>query len=151
MNAPAAFKATYSDLKFIKSRKVAQVTLEIPIEQADAFVKAFGTPNPATETWVGIARLDLSAVAPEKPAKEKRQFRDLPPAQQAAMRCNEPGFWTFLSQRSDHTIIDASAAASVVRMECGVKSRSELNSNADSASRWKSLDDAYWAWSRGFE
>ena len=42
----AAFKATYSDLRFVKSRKVAQIVLELPLEQADGFIQAFGTPNP---------------------------------------------------------------------------------------------------------
>lgn len=150
MSAPAAFKATYSDLRFVKSRKVAQVMLELPIEQADAFVKAFGTPNPASETWVGIARLDISKVANEAP-KAKRQFCDLPPAQQAALRCNEPAFWTFLATRFAVDVIDADRAAEEVRIECDVASRSELNSNKAASERWKALDDAYWGWSRGLE
>lgn len=149
MSAPAAFKATYSDLKFIKSRKVAQVMLELPIEQADAFVKAFGTPNPASETWVGIARLDMSKAAAEVP-KAKRQFSDLPLAQQAALRCNEPAFWTFLSHHTGEGIVCADDAAATVRYYCGVASRAALGMEP-AAGRWKALDDAYWGWSRGLE
>lgn len=46
----AAFKDTYSDLRFVKSRKVAQVVVELPIEEASRFVEAFGAPDPSKET-----------------------------------------------------------------------------------------------------
>lgn len=54
---PAAIRATYSDLKFLKTRKVAQVVLELPIEQAGEFVSLFGAPDPSRETWVAVALL----------------------------------------------------------------------------------------------
>ena len=38
----AAIKATFSDFKLIKTRKVAQLVMEIPVEQADAALKALG-------------------------------------------------------------------------------------------------------------
>jgi len=151
MSDKAVFKATYSDLRFIKSRKVATVSLELPIEQADAFVKAFGTPNPASETWVGIARLDLSKAAPEAPkAKERRQFADMPLSQQCAIRCNEPKFRRFLARDvADFEMFDVTMAAEEIRSLCKIVSRSELDSNADAAAIWRRIDDAYWGWSRG--
>ncbi len=51
----AAFQGSYCDMKFIKSRSVAQVVIEIPIEQAAAFVAAFGAPDPAKECPVAGA------------------------------------------------------------------------------------------------
>ena len=53
----SAIAGTYSDLKFIKSRSVAQVVVEVPIERAADVVALFGTPQPGGEVWVGMARL----------------------------------------------------------------------------------------------
>lgn len=145
MSAPAAFKATYSDLKFIKSRKVAQVMLELPIEQADAFVKAFGTPNPASETWVAIARLDLSKT--QEPEKAKRKFDELPLSQQAALLCNREAFWRFLDSHYQNIhVADEQSAAAVLRDMCGVLSRSEIDSSHGAAERFKSLSSEFDAW-----
>lgn len=52
-----AFSATYSDWKLIRTRKVVQIVLEVPIEAADHAYKVLGgMPNPASEIWVGVAR-----------------------------------------------------------------------------------------------
>ncbi len=83
-----AFRATYSDWKLIRSRKVVQVVLELPIELSNqAYDVLGGMPNPASEIWVGVARLQSenddetpkeaanpaptskSAAAPEQPAR----------------------------------------------------------------------------------
>ena len=53
----AAFSGDYCDLKFVKTRKVAQITIEIPLEHAAAFVAAFGAPDPVNGVPVGFARL----------------------------------------------------------------------------------------------
>jgi hypothetical protein len=143
MPAPAAFSADYVDLRFVKSRKVAQVVVEIPIEQAAAFVAAFGTPDPSQSVPVALARLVQQHEKAGEPAKERRRFAELPPSQQAAMRCNEPGFWHFLGVK------DAGQAAERVRGLCFVKSRSELNTSPELAARWRTIDDDYYAWSRG--
>lgn len=39
-----AFKGTFSDLKLIKTRSVAQVVIEIPIEEADKALSPPGGP-----------------------------------------------------------------------------------------------------------
>jgi hypothetical protein len=62
----AAFQGSYADLKFIKSRSVAQVVVELPIEEAAAFVAAFGAPVPGSECPVALARIH-----PEKDVSER--------------------------------------------------------------------------------
>lgn len=141
MSAPAAFSGDYVDLRFVKSRKVAQVVVELPIEQAAAFVAAFGAPNPSTGVPVALAR--LAPAQDQQPAKERRKFMDLPPAQQAAMRCNEPEFQTFLK------VSTADDAAREVRRLCGVETRAELNSDERAARRWGTMEGDYFAWQRG--
>src|ERR1700722_11815919 len=102
MSTPAAFSGDYTDLRFIKTRSVAAITIEIPIEQASAFVAAFGAPVPSYGCPVAIARLDLNSVsaapvAIAAPTKERRLFSSLPLSQQAALRCNDTDFWLFIN------------------------------------------------------
>jgi hypothetical protein len=137
----AAFSGDYVDLRFVKSRKVAQVVVEIPIEQAAAFVAAFGAPNPSTGVPVALAR--LAAAQEQQPAKERRKFSELPPSQQAAMRCNERDFQTFMDASTPDE------AAESVRLHCGIRSRAELNSSPEAAAKWDLLEADYFAWQRG--
>jgi len=152
MTNTAAFSGSYCDMRFVKSRKVAQIVVEIPIEQAAAFVAAFGAPDPAKECPVALARL----VAEPKQEAPKRKFGDLPASQQAAMRCNEVGFQRFIVQRlrdakrpvpGDES--DADRAARYVREWCCVDSRSDIMAGRFTGDRWKELDDAYFGWQRG--
>jgi len=141
MPAPAAFSGDYVDLRFVKSRKVAQIVIELPIEQSAAFVAAFGTPNPSTCVPVALARLSKE---PEPAArKDKRRFSELQPSQQAAMRCNEVSFQQFLGAQ------DMEDAARIVRARCNVSSRSHLNADENAAESWRLLDNEYFGWQRG--
>ena len=56
---PAAFSATYSDLKLIKTRSVVQFIFEVPLEAAGhAYNVLGGMPSPMEEKWFAIARLE---------------------------------------------------------------------------------------------
>jgi hypothetical protein len=150
MSAPAAFKAAYADLKFIKTRKVAQIVLELPIEEASRFVEAFGAPDPSKETWCAIARLDAAKIASPAPQKEKRSLSELPLSQQAALKCNDVSFRTFLARGCPEVkTFSLDMAVESVRSICGVKSRSELDTNPEAAAAWKRLTDEFWGWERG--
>lgn len=120
MTELAAIRATFSDLRIVKGRKVAQLVMEIPIEQADhALAVLGGIPRSDKEVWVGIARLDPDKIAasredgppcpsgigtpPESaesvaPAasKTRKPFHELRPSQQAGIRCNDSDFWQWL-------------------------------------------------------
>jgi hypothetical protein len=137
------FAGDYTDIKFIKSRKVAQVFIEIPLERANDFIAAFGTPNPATGVPVALARIDPNAGkhAETKPAKEKRDWQSMPPTQQAGIRCSEPMFQAFIQERYHFT-----EAAAGVRAICKVETRADLKPGTISADVWKQLDDEYWIW-----
>lgn len=115
---------TFADFKLIKGRKVAQIVVEIPIEQADAIVAALGgLPNPAVERWVAMAPVNMEAAraASSETAEqssnhsaqgEADRFRvsegsrpasaspaserkPLAPAAQCALRCQEYSFQRF--------------------------------------------------------
>ena len=59
MSDPAAFTATYSDWKVIKTRQVVQIVLEVPLKAAGhAYNVLGGMPNFESESWVAVALLN---------------------------------------------------------------------------------------------
>lgn len=150
MTDPAIIKGTFSDLKFIKSRKVVQVLVEVPIEAGPQVVAAFGTPDPSKETWVALARLTEDAVKQTGVQKaDKPKGGRL--AQMAGILCNEPGFRRFLEhilffKIGDTDVLDPDMAADEVRIRCGVTSRAELDTNDEAGKRFLDLVADYELW-----
>ena len=142
MTDHASFQGTYSDIKLIRSRKVAVVCIEIPIEAATAFVAAFGIPNPAEETWVALARMGSR----QAPIKEKRPFSELPPAQQAALACKREAFQRYLFDEYGTIEVSEDSAANWVRRYCNVDSRSELTTNDEAATMWSIIYGNFQLW-----
>lgn len=150
---PAALQATFSDFKLIRSRKTCQIILEIPLEQADnALTVLGGIPQPATERWVAVARLNGIA-KPEPEPKEKQKWEDLKLSMQAGIRCEEKAFQQFAreTQRGAKDVRDERAAAEWLRWLLGIDSRSGLNDNPKAAERWRDLDRSYQAWLKAAE
>lgn len=164
-----AFRATYSDLKLIKTRQTVQVIFEIPQADFDAAYEVLGgLPNPAAERWFGIAALVNPGAPFAEPVTDaagpvvrearpnsgldsrdrgpKRDWRDMGPAQQAGIRCAEPIFAAFLKEQRPDDWHEAPDAAECVRLICGVQSRSELAANQKARIIWKQLDDQFAAW-----
>jgi hypothetical protein len=147
-----AFKATYSDWKLVKTRQVVQIVFEVPLAEADsAYELLGGMPAPASERWFGIAALATGQAKPrpvpdKPPAGAKRDWRDIPPAQQAGIRCDEPAFVAFLKEERADDWHEATDAAECVRLICGVSSRSELATNHGARVIWHQLDTQYGAW-----
>jgi hypothetical protein len=100
-----------------------------------------------------IAKQLEETVAPflDKPAKERKSWSDLPPAQQAAIRCGEPAFWRFLGTHADAPpapLIDsAEAADQTLKMLFDIKSKRDLN---DVPSSWQRFDAQYYTWRQGY-
>lgn len=150
MASPAAITGDYTDLRFVKGRKVCQVVIEIPIEAGEKFVKAFGTPNPATGVPVAIARLDPKAAekanaAPKETAPPKA-WRELKMAQRAGILCGTPAFHKYLTEDRGYSVESDEDAAEAVREICGVLSRAELDVQPTAAERFNHLDNQYRAW-----
>ena len=130
------FKAAYSDFKIIRTRKCAQIILEICLEEAQRFVSFFGLPNPAAETWFGIAGLETKEV--KKAENEKRHLSALPLPQQAALLGDREDFWRFLRKKG-YSVHSSDAAADAVRDYCHVNSRHELLENEEAAQLFREL------------
>lgn len=128
----AALYGDYVDLRFIKTRKVCQVIIEIPIEQGSAFVEAFGTPNPATGVPVGLARLDPNAKSERKGGKL---------AQKAGIMCNEAAFAEYVRQNK----FDGNPVEYVYEF-CQVTSRAHLDHDEAAARKFRDLELSYNAW-----
>lgn len=151
MTKPAAFSASYSDMKLIKTRKCVQLVFEIPLEHYKAAEQVLGgLPDPAAERWFGIAALSAGAVEdkPEqaRPAKEKKDWRDMPPAQQAAIRCNERVFEAFLKETYGEDWKEHGNSADFVRAWCGVVSRADIGKEQSTRVLWHQLDSQFQAW-----
>lgn len=61
----AAIQATFATYKFIQSRRVMQIILEVPMEHASHVTQALGYPMPGVSTWVAVARLNINGEAYE--------------------------------------------------------------------------------------
>ena len=149
---PAAIKATFSDFRLVKGRKVAQLVFETPIEAADeALAVLGGLPRSDREAWCGIARLSIDAPSASEPKveppKEKRRMSELPIAQQAALLCNREAFWRFLTDKAYvMPCRGEDDAAAFVRVLCGVQSRAELVEKEKARERFHDLQDEFNAW-----
>lgn len=155
MTSAAIFQGAYTDLKFVKTRSVCQVIVELPIERAADFVAAFGAPLPGAEIPVALARID-----PKKPAseprnapdkasapRERQKFSTMPLSAQAAIRCDDPDFRRFLGDRlGSYIAVQPDDAANEVRQICGVISRSKISDSDRSGEKWRALDAEYQNW-----
>jgi len=156
-----AFRATFSDMKLVKTRQVAQLIFEIPIEEFDAAYEVLGgMPVPAKERWFGIAALkqgkeaDPKSRTPVKPQPDtdkpsagvKRDWRDVPPSQQAGIRVNEPTFAAYLREEHSDEWHETGDADACLKMICRIESKTELKTDPRRMMLWHQLDSAYQAW-----
>ncbi len=155
----AAFQATFSDWKLIRSRKVVQIVLEVPLEAAgQAYDVLGGMPNPGAETWCAVARLkgkegnstpltDTPAPASvEASPVRARKWEDLSPTVQCCIRCNEPPFVEFLASRYRQCTKSTADARVLMHELCDVKSRSDILAGTKAAETWQRIEQTYQTW-----
>jgi hypothetical protein len=137
-------KATYADLKTVKTRSTCQLILELPIEALTDVVALLGAPVPGNEVWVAVARLRPEAVQQEPEQLEPpRPLKSL--AQIAGIICNEQAFWKYID------VTNAAEAAEYVRGHCNVSSRAALDHNPDAALAFRTLRTDYGLWLQGVD
>ena len=140
-DAPAAIRATYSDFKLVRTRKVAQLVFEVKIEEAEDVVNKLGLPRSDSELWVGIALLN-KAVSPEEP---RTQTFD-PVVREAGMLAKDPRFRKWVAECvGDGQMCDEADAAEFIREFCGIESRRELATNPDARAKWVKLRGDFYA------
>lgn len=147
-------KASYADLKTVKTRSTVQIILEMPIEALTDVVGLLGAPVPGNEVWVAVARLRPEATATpqiahandEEPLPAGGPSRSL--AQIAAMLCDKPTFKQYIYERSadwDH-VPNKEEATEWLRSACSIQSRRELDNNPEAARRFREIRSSYKAW-----
>ena len=155
------------------AHKSIKLTIHVPEEQARQVVDLFGWPTMVDPVPVALARLQEGGGArrptrhptidttpvplPDKPAgRAKREWRELTPAGQAGIRCNEPRFQAFLREAINRFGLSThddcrneNEAAEIVRDLCRVESRSQINkTNPESLRLWHLLEGDYQLWLR---
>jgi hypothetical protein len=172
MKPPAqTFAGVFTDFKLVKTRNVAQVIVEVPIEAADqALATLGGLPRADQSPWVAVARLNCTSVNPPQEAgacrkaiAENKALADgqpnphaLPGAFAVAYLCR---CTTILRRsgleaaRKHDGALASELAAEVVRLWCRVESRAAITPGSEPAERWHSLDmsssEPYEQWLHG--
>lgn len=171
----AAILATFSDLKLIRGRKVAQLIFEVPIEDAQKATNALGFPDPAGEQWYGIARVSTGGQTPRHGAKGREEGLTPPvepnpgPAVQgigpgkggaalgaaappkpnstrAVMMAKDPEFWEYLRYSGLSVVESAEAAEAHLKFLCNVSSKKELNERGKAAEAFERLRRDFQSW-----
>lgn len=127
-----AVAGTFVKLDSVATRKVARITVEIPIEQVNqALATLGGYPDPANAQWVGVAPLNITGANTLKGGKL---------SQTAAIMCGEKAFWQFAE------VDNQQDAAAWLRKGCGVESRAHLDHDNEAAARFREIRQSYEAW-----
>lgn len=163
----ATFCGTYSDWKLIRTRSVVQIIFEVPLEASgDAYQVLGGMPQPSSEVWCAIARLDMKGgeanqqskpgLQPDKPAPAS--VTDLPVrarkpvaaekrfAQQAGICCGDPVFQQFLYEHDMVIEKTEDCAVTAVYLICGVATRKDIVPGSAAADAWDRLYSKFMAW-----
>ena len=82
----------------------------------------------------------------KKPAHDKKRWEDLDYVTQAGIRCNEPGFETYMEQSYPDY---GPNTVERVRTRCGVHSRKDILEGSKAGAVWRQLDNEYQSWLRG--
>lgn len=133
-------KGTYADFKVIRSRKVVQMIIEVPIEQANDLTTKFGIPDPSMDKWVAVAYLKDNHINPTHDNTDM--------VKTAGILCKTPKFAEFINFKFNAKIDvhDADAVANVVRSVCGIGSRSSLATNPMARKSFEDLHREYRRW-----
>ncbi len=155
---PAAFRATFVDVRPVRSRGQVRFVFEVPAEMANQALACLGgIPNEKTAVWCAVARLKPedekshplpdNSTAPEpdaERAKRIQEWADLKPSVQSGILRNTEAFWRYLEQECGASpILSSEGAAAVIRALCGVKSCSDLTSDNQN---WVKLYRGYRRW-----
>ena len=133
-------QGTYADFKIVKSRAVAQIIVEIPLESAQAAVEMFGVPNPSYDQWVAVAALHRATVTQNQDAVNA--------VKQAGMLCNTESFGEFLRETSNPEVRPnvPDDITTALRGILGIKSRTEFHDDPDLVMAFNRIKGNYEQW-----
>ena len=134
-------QGTYADFRVVKTRKVLQMIIEIPIEKSEDFTRKFGLPDPSKEKWVAVAY--LNDVKPMENDSDASKIVKI-----AGILCKSPKFGEFLNEKfnAQLDINDPESIANMIRTVCAVTSRSEFATNPVAQKSFVDLHTEYRKW-----
>lgn len=136
-----AVAGTYADFKIVKTRNVAQMIIEIPLENGNDVVSKFGLPDPHTEKWVAVAMLQTNLINRNDQANKAIQA--------AGILCQSKQFGRYLKEQVGLPEVDPDVPSTIedgLRAMLGVKSRTELHTNADAIKAFYRIEGEYKSW-----
>lgn len=145
MSAPAVVAGSYCDLKTIRTRQVLQMIIEIPLEQGEQLIDAFGFPNPGAEIRVAVARLVDPTPTPAKQSDKseaaKAAYNAKSEGEQAVVRAallaRDPRFQVY-AKASNET-----EAADYIRHRCVIDSRREIATSSVALDWFLTMETEY--------
>ena len=147
-----AIRATFEDVKRVKTRKVWQLIFEVPEEDYDAAIQTLGgSPQSGTDRWVGIAPITAPADVSRETVKPKRPWNELNECEQSVLACKKPEFQVWICAESKQEEVSEENAALAVRSYCSVTTRADIPSHDLSKYRWNELWARFLASQRGQE
>lgn len=163
MTQEAIIQATFADYKRIKTRKVAVLCFEVPLEALhDTIAKLGGEPSIHSDTWCAIARLELNmadastreggygkrtlethAGEAEVSTSATKPKREMTLANIIGAHLSNSKFRDYLwseynrDEFADSPIDDKEAAKNVIYYYCGADSLTKILFDTDEARIWK--------------
>ena len=149
----AAIHAEYVDYRTVKTRKVLQIILEVPIEKARELHTKIGYPGiDENQIFCAIAKLNILTVD-EPEAEPEKPKKSLSISQKCALTCNKELFWRFMEHKLGYSkrqvafqIANSQECANILRTFLDIGSRSELDRDPLAAERWSILSAEYEHW-----
>ena len=166
-----ATRAMFVEFQQVKTRGCYKLVFEVDEAQADQALQALGgLPQGKESRWCAICLLNSGPVTaavsgdadqsgiprPPEPSQAagggqvnpRRHIHEMPRSQQAALLCKDERFqeWILpINRGSDVSITDETWAAELVRVQCAVKSRADLDTHPGPAQAWDRLYAQYLA------
>lgn len=80
------------------------------------------------------------------PHKERRRFADMLPSTQCALRCADKRFWQMWRDKTGRIVETEEQMAAIIRKECGIESRAELDRDGPAARWWRGHEEQFQRW-----
>ena len=134
-------QGTYADFKIVKTRNVAQMVVEIPLEEAQSAITMFGVPTPQKEQWVAVAALHEVSVTSNGEEGRKAIVS-------SQMLCRSYKFGFFLREQMGMTEVEDTdeSRAQGLRTILGINSRSELGKDEGSLKAFYRIKGEFDQW-----
>lgn len=155
---PRAIKGDYADFKLIRTRKVCQIVVEVPMERAGDVTRLLGLPNPATGTPCAVALINETSGPCPTPGPEQRagdrapDAAPAPPKQvtnitRAMAMARDEQFWKFCGTYAGLKVpTNEDEALKALKLLCNVQSRTELNEFPKAAETFNRLRGKFNSW-----